>query len=56
VLWEAENDQDIMYGFTSNYVKVQTHYDPSLVNEIMEVQLEQITDDMLVKVKQLSLV
>ena len=56
VLWEAENDQDIMYGFTSNYVKVQTHYDPSLVNEIMEVQLEKITDDMLVKVKQLSLV
>ncbi|MCE2741518.1 MAG: tRNA (N(6)-L-threonylcarbamoyladenosine(37)-C(2))-methylthiotransferase MtaB [Sphingobacteriales bacterium] len=56
VLWEAENDQDIMYGFTSNYVKVQTHYDPSLVNEIMEVQLEHITDDMLVKVKQLSLV
>ena len=56
VLWEAENDQDIMYGFTSNYVKVQTHYDPSLVNEIMEVQLEQITDKMLVKVKQLSLV
>jgi threonylcarbamoyladenosine tRNA methylthiotransferase MtaB len=56
VLWEAENDQDIMYGFTSNYVKVQTNYDPSLVNEIMEVQLEQITDNMLVKVKQLSLV
>jgi threonylcarbamoyladenosine tRNA methylthiotransferase MtaB len=56
VLWEAENDQDIMYGFTSNYVKVQTNYDPSLVNEIMEVQLEQITADMLVKVKQLSLV
>jgi threonylcarbamoyladenosine tRNA methylthiotransferase MtaB len=56
VLWEAENDQDIMYGFTSNYVKVRTPYDPSLVNEIMEVRLTQITEDMTVQVKQLSLV
>lgn len=32
VLWEAENDQDVMYGFTSNYIKVKTKYDPMLVN------------------------
>lgn len=56
VLWEAENDEDIMYGFTSNYVKVKTPYDPSLVNEIMEVRLTQITEDMTVQVKHLSLV
>lgn len=56
VLWEAENDEDVMYGFTSNYVKVKTTYDPSLVNEIMEVRLEEISEDMIVKIKQVSLV
>lgn len=51
VLWEAENDEAVMYGFTSNYVKVKTTYDPALVNEIMDVTLHEIDEDMVVKVK-----
>jgi threonylcarbamoyladenosine tRNA methylthiotransferase MtaB len=51
VLWEAENDADTMYGFTSNYVKVKTAYDPSLVNEIMEMELTHMDEDRLVKGK-----
>ncbi|MCF8428214.1 MAG: tRNA (N(6)-L-threonylcarbamoyladenosine(37)-C(2))-methylthiotransferase MtaB [Bacteroidia bacterium] len=51
VLWEAENDADTMYGFTSNYVKVKTAYEPSLVNEIMEMELTHIDEDRLVKGK-----
>ncbi len=48
VLWEAENDGDVMYGFTSNYVKVKTAYDPSFVNEIFEKKLQKIDSDLVV--------
>jgi len=57
VLWEAENDADIMYGFTSNYIKVKTKYDPILVNEITEVEITAIdTNDMVAKCKLLQMV
>jgi threonylcarbamoyladenosine tRNA methylthiotransferase MtaB len=46
VLWEAENDGNVMYGFTSNYIKVKTTYDPMLVNEVTSVTLTGIDDDM----------
>ncbi len=46
VLWEADNDSNNMYGFTPNYIKVKTNYDPALVNEIAEVTLHKIDDDM----------
>ncbi len=39
VLFEAENDGDKMFGFTDNYIRVQTEYDPLLVNEVVAVQL-----------------
>lgn len=51
VLWEAENDNATMYGFTDNYVRVKTHYDPMLVNEITEMELTAIDEDMVVKCK-----
>ena len=51
VLWEAENDNATMYGFTDNYVRVKTHYDPMLVNEITEMELTAIDEDMVVKGK-----
>jgi threonylcarbamoyladenosine tRNA methylthiotransferase MtaB len=51
VLWEAENDNATMYGFTDNYVRVKTHYDPMLVNEITEMELTAIDEDMMVKGK-----
>ena len=57
VLWEAENDQDVMYGFTNNYIKVKTKYDPMLVNEIIDVEITAIdTDDMVAKCKLLQMV
>ena len=28
-----------MYGFTDNYIKVKTQYDPLLVNEVVNVKL-----------------
>jgi threonylcarbamoyladenosine tRNA methylthiotransferase MtaB len=57
VLWEAENDQDVMYGFTNNYIKVKTKYDPMLVNEIIDVEITAIdTNDMVAKCKLLQMV
>jgi threonylcarbamoyladenosine tRNA methylthiotransferase MtaB len=57
VLWEAENDGDTMYGFTSNYIKVKTKYDPMLVNEIVEVEINKIdTNDGIATCKLLQLV
>lgn len=46
VLYEAEQDQGLMYGFTENYIKVETQYDPLLVNELVEVILLEINENM----------
>ena len=43
VLWEAENDGNRMFGFTNNYIKIETDYDPLLVNEISKVTLANLT-------------
>jgi len=57
VLWEAENDNNVMYGFTSNYIKVKTNYDPMLVNEIVAVEITAIdNEDMVAKCKLLQMV
>ena len=45
VLWEAENTGETMFGFTENYIKVKTAYDPMLVNEIYPVTLTAIGSD-----------
>lgn len=34
VLWEAENDDGMMCGFTDNYIRVKTKFNPSLTNTI----------------------
>ena len=34
-----------MHGFTRNYVKVRTKYDPVLVNELKTVHLTNISPD-----------
>ena len=48
VLWEMENDGQIMFGFTENYVRVKTNYDPMLVNEITDFELIAIDEDIVV--------
>lgn len=40
VLFEREEHDDMIYGFTENYVRVQVPYDPLLVNELVTVKLE----------------
>jgi threonylcarbamoyladenosine tRNA methylthiotransferase MtaB len=45
VLFEADLKDGIMHGFTRNYVKVKTKYDPILVNELKTVHLTAISPD-----------
>mgnify|MGYP001132385744 CR=1 FL=1 len=45
VLFESENKNGYIHGFTPNYVKVKTFWDPSLCNTIQKVALTQIADD-----------
>ncbi len=42
VLFESENDEGYMHGFTDNYIKVKTKYDATLCNEIKEVVIEKL--------------
>jgi threonylcarbamoyladenosine tRNA methylthiotransferase MtaB len=45
VLFERERTGDKMYGFSENYIKVETDYDPLLVNEIIPVTLSGINPE-----------
>jgi threonylcarbamoyladenosine tRNA methylthiotransferase MtaB len=45
VLFERDVKDGFMHGFTRNYVKVKTHYDPLLVNELKSVHLTKISAD-----------
>ncbi len=42
VLFEADVDNGMMHGFTENYIRVGTKYDPLLINEILEVELSEL--------------
>lgn len=45
VLWEHENKEGKMYGFTENYVRVQKDFDQAFVNQIEFLKLEKIEAD-----------
>jgi threonylcarbamoyladenosine tRNA methylthiotransferase MtaB len=45
VLFEAENKDGYMYGFTENYVKVKTPFQKELTNTLHRVILTKIEDD-----------
>lgn len=51
VVWESENKNGFMFGYTDNYVKVQTPYDKNLINQCMEVELVMLTPEGLVNVQ-----
>ena len=51
VLFEGENKEGYIQGFTENYVKVKTPWNPALVNTLHEITLTKIDLDGLVKIK-----
>ncbi|ATA72168.1 tRNA (N(6)-L-threonylcarbamoyladenosine(37)-C(2))-methylthiotransferase MtaB [Capnocytophaga sp. H4358] len=49
VLFEGENKQGYIHGFTENYVKVKTPWNPELVNTLRRVKLTKIDSDGMVR-------
>ena len=49
VLFEGENKEGYIHGFTENYVKVKTPWNPELVNTLHKVTLTEIDEDGLVR-------
>lgn len=54
VLFEAEENGGTLNGFTQNYVKVKTPFDPALINQTVKVKLLAIDIDGLVQVELLE--
>ncbi|MFH4964130.1 tRNA (N(6)-L-threonylcarbamoyladenosine(37)-C(2))-methylthiotransferase MtaB [Gaetbulibacter sp. M235] len=49
VLFESENKEGHIHGFTENYVKVKTPWNPELVNTLHDIELTKIDEDGLVR-------
>lgn len=49
VLFESENKEGYIHGFTENYIKVKSPWNPELVNTLHKVNLTEIDDDGLVR-------
>lgn len=54
VLWESENHDGWMHGFTENYVKVKQPYDEGAENTLVRISLENIESDGLVSINKIS--
>lgn len=52
VLFEDDQKNGFMHGFTKNYVKVKAKYDPVMVNEIKRVKLVELSADGEVEVEE----
>ncbi len=49
VLFESENKEGFIHGFTENYVKVKTPWNPELVNTLQKIKLTKIDEDGIVR-------
>jgi threonylcarbamoyladenosine tRNA methylthiotransferase MtaB len=50
-LFEKDAENGLMYGFTSNYVKVKTTANPMMVNQSAEIQLMELDRDGVYKIE-----
>ena len=51
VLFESENKEGYIHGFTENYVKVKTPWNPELVNTLQNINLTRIDHDGSVRIE-----
>lgn len=49
VLFEGENKEGYIHGFTENYIKVKTPWNPDLVNTLQQISLTKIDEDGIVR-------
>lgn len=50
VLFENENKEGYIHGFTENYIRVKTPWSPELVNTLHQIELDKIDEDGLVRI------
>lgn len=46
VLFESDNSNGFMHGFTENYIKVKTKFNPRLVNQVVAVKLDVLAEEL----------
>nr|WP_315145810.1 tRNA (N(6)-L-threonylcarbamoyladenosine(37)-C(2))-methylthiotransferase MtaB [uncultured Flavobacterium sp.] len=54
VLFEADNKEGYIHGFTENYVRVKTPWNPELANTLQEINLTKIDEDGSVRLEFIS--
>ncbi len=54
VLFEAENKEGYIHGFTENYVKIKAPWNPELVNTLQQIKLTEIDEEGMVRGKALQ--
>jgi len=45
VLFEADSKDNVMHGFTDNYIKIKTGYNSELINQLQELELISLDSD-----------
>ena len=45
VLFESEEKEGMMFGFTENYIRVKIPFDANLINQLIEIELLNIDED-----------
>lgn len=51
VVFEKNEDNGMMFGFTENYVKIKTPFNPLMVNQTADVKLKELDKDGIMKVE-----
>jgi threonylcarbamoyladenosine tRNA methylthiotransferase MtaB len=54
VLFESENKEGYIHGFTENYVRVKTPWNPELANTLQKINLTKIDEDGCVRMELLN--
>jgi threonylcarbamoyladenosine tRNA methylthiotransferase MtaB len=49
VVFEKQEENGVMFGFTSNYIKVKTGYNPYMINQTGHVKLTEVGADGIMK-------
>ena len=45
ILFESKKDNDYIYGFSANYIKIKTKYASNLENEIKTVKIQDVDNN-----------
>ena len=54
VLWETQDNEGCLHGYTANYVRVKRPFDPALANTLEKVKFTEIDRDGIVKVEEVK--